>query len=53
MANNLINKKESGFKAGEKKEGIWIWGKPLELENGIKLLILDCQGINHDDTRSL
>ena len=49
LANNLINKKESGFKVGEKKEGIWIWGKPLELENGIKLLILDCQGINHDD----
>ena len=49
MANNLINKKESGFKVGEKKEGIWIWGKPLELENGIKLLILNCQGNNNDD----
>ena len=49
MANNLINKKESGFKIGEKIEGIWIWGKPIDLDNDIKLLILDCQGINNDN----
>ena len=49
LANNLINKKESGFKIGEKKEGIWIWGKPIDLDNDIKLLILDCQGINNDN----
>ena len=42
LANNLI----TGFKVGEKMEGIWIWGKPLILDNGTKLLILDCQGIN-------
>ena len=28
-------------------EGIWIWGKPLTIDNDIKLLILDCQGINN------
>ena len=49
LANNLINKKESGFKIGEKMEGIWIWGKPIDLDNDIKLLILDCQGINNDN----
>ena len=49
LANNLINKKESGFKIGEKMEGIWIWGKPIELSDDIKLLILDCQGINNDN----
>ena len=49
LANNLINKKESGFKIGEKIEGIWIWGKPIDLDNDIKLLILDCQGINNDN----
>ena len=48
LANNLINKKDSGFKAGEKTEGIWIWGKPIILDDGIKLLILDCQGINNN-----
>jgi len=49
LANNLINKSDSGFKVGEKMEGIWIWGKPIILENDISLLILDCQGINNDD----
>ena len=49
LANHLINKKESGFKIGEKMEGIWIWGKPIELSDDIKLLILDCQGINNDN----
>ena len=49
LANNLINKKESGFKIGEKMEGIWIWGKPIDLDNEIKFLILDCQGINNDN----
>ena len=49
LANNLINKKESGFKIGEKIEGIWIWGKPIDLDNDIKLLILDSQGINNDN----
>ena len=49
LANNLINKIDSGFKVGEKMEGIWIWGKPIILENDISLLILDCQGINNDD----
>ena len=49
LANDLINKKESGFKIGEKMEGIWIWGKPIELSDDIKLLILDCQGINNDN----
>ena len=52
LANNLINKvlgnkSESGFKVGEKTEGIWIWGKPIILDNDTKLLILDCQGINN------
>ena len=49
LSNNLINKKESGFKIGEKIEGIWIWGKPIDLDNDIKLLILDSQGINNDN----
>ena len=49
LANKLINKSDSGFKVREKMEGIWIWGKPIILEDDIRLLILDCQGINNDD----
>ena len=49
LANNLINKNENGFKAGEKTEGIWIWGKPIVIDDGIRLLILDCQGINNNN----
>ena len=45
LANNIIEKTEQGFKVGEKTEGIWIWGKPITLNNGAKLLILDCQGL--------
>ena len=45
LANNIIEKTEQGFKIGEKTEGIWIWGKPITLNNGSKLLILDCQGL--------
>jgi hypothetical protein len=49
LANNLINKNEHGFKAGVKTEGIWIWGKPIVIDDGIRLLILDCQGINNNN----
>ena len=52
LANNLTNRKKSIFKIGEKTEGIWIWGKTIDIENEIKLLILDCQGINNDNKDS-
>ena len=52
LANNLTNRKKSIFKIGEKTEGIWIWGKTIDIENEIKLLILDCQGINIDNKDS-
>ena len=49
LANNIINKKNVGFKVGEKTEGIWLWGNPIQLNNGSKLLILDCEGLNKND----
>ena len=49
LANNIINKTTSGFKTGEKTQGIWMWGSPITLSNGSKLLILDCQGLNKND----
>ncbi len=52
LANNVINKVSSGFKAGEKTQGIWIWGKPITLNNGSKLLVLDCQGLNKNEEES-
>ena len=53
LANSIINKTSSGFKAGEKTEGIWIWGNPFTLDNGTKLLILDCQGLNKNDEENI
>ena len=53
LANSIINKSSTGFKAGEKTSGIWIWGNPIELSNGTKLLILDCQGLNKNDKENI
>jgi hypothetical protein len=53
LANSIINKSSTGFKAGEKTSGIWIWGNPIELNNGTKLLILDCQGLNKNDKENI
>lgn len=48
LANHIIDKKNIGFKI-EKTEGIWIWGNPISLNNGSKLIILDCQGLSIND----
>ena len=49
LANLIINKESQGFKVGEKTQGIWLWGKPINLDDGIKLLILDCQGLEKSE----
>lgn len=53
LANKIINKNTSGFKSGEKTQGIWIWGKPIDLKDSTKLLILDYQGLNKDDSENI
>ena len=53
LANKIINKTSGGFKSGEKTEGVWMWGSPITLENGNKLLILDFQGLNKDDPENI
>ena len=53
LANTIINKSSSGFKAGEKTEGIWTWGNPITLSNGTKLIILDCQGLKKNDVENI
>ena len=53
LANSIINKRNAGFKVGEKTVGIWMWGNPISLNNGAKLLILDCQALNKNDVISL
>lgn len=53
LANNILNKSSSGFKSGEKTQGIWIWGKPFTLKDNSKLLVLDCQGLNKKDEENI
>ena len=46
---NLIMDKMSGFKVGSTinacTKGLWVWGRPIKLENGRSLLIIDCEGL--------
>ena len=53
LANKILNKTMTGFKSGEKTQGIWIWGNPITLENGTKLLFLDFQGLNKEDAENI
>ncbi len=53
LANNILNKSSSGFKSGEKTNGIWVWGKPITLKDNSKLLVLDCQGLNKKDQENI
>ena len=53
LANNILNKNSSGFKSGEKTQGIWIWGNPITLKDNSKLLVLDCQGLNKKDEENI
>ena len=48
LLNSFLKIDNNGFNINETK-GLWIWGKPLELENNKKLLILDCQALENDD----
>ena len=51
LGNSLIGKMK-GFKC-ENPKGLWVWGKPINLENGSKLLIFDSQGLNKKDRDSI
>ena len=51
LGNSLIGKMK-GFKC-ETTKGLWVWGKPINLENGSKLLIFDSQGLNKKDRDSI
>ena len=53
LANNILNKSSSGFKSGEKTQGIWIWGKPITLKDNSKLIVLDCQVLNKKDEENI
>ena len=44
LANFLI-KKDKAFDSIKNKEGMWIWGTPLDIKNDIKLLVIFCEGI--------
>ena len=53
LANKILNKSSSGFKSGEATQGVWIWGNPITLGNGNKLLVLDFQGLKKDDAENI
>ena len=43
---NSLMKNIKGFKYEDIK-GIWIWGKPIDLDNGNKLILIDTEGIEN------
>ena len=46
---NLIMNKMAGFKVGSTinacTKGLWVWGRPIPLENGRSLVVIDCEGL--------
>ena len=43
---NSLMKNIKGFKYEDIK-GIWVWGKPIDLDNGNKLILIDTEGIEN------
>jgi predicted GTPase len=46
---NLLMDKMSGFKTGATvnacTRGLWAWGRPLPIENGSNMIIIDSEGL--------
>ena len=46
---NLVMNKMAGFEVGSTTnactKGLWVWGRPVDLENGGKLIIIDSEGL--------
>ncbi len=46
---NLLMNKMSGFKTGATvnacTKGLWVWGRPIQLESGTNMLIIDSEGL--------
>ena len=51
LANSLLGRM-NGFKY-DKTNGIWVWGKPINLENEVKLLIFDTQGLIKNEKNNI
>ena len=49
---NSLMKNIKGFKYEDIK-GIWIWGKPIDLDNGNKLILIDTEGIEDFDNENI
>ena len=49
---NSLMKNIKGFKYEDIK-GIWIWGKPIDLDNGNKLILIDTEGIENFDNENI
>ena len=46
LLNTFLN---NGKGFGANTQGLYIWGRPIELENGTKLLLLDSQGLSKSE----
>ena len=44
LANSFLDKM-SGFNCNGNTKGLWMWGRPIELPNKSKLIIIDTQGL--------
>ena len=49
---NSLMKNIKGFKYEDIK-GIWVWGKPIDLDNGNKLILIDTEGIENFDNENI
>ena len=49
---NSLMKNIKGFKYEDIK-GIWMWGKPIDLDNGNKLILIDTEGIEDFDNENI
>ena len=49
---NSLMKNIKGFKYEDIK-GIWVWGKPIDLDNGNKLILIDTEGIEDFDNENI
>ena len=49
--NSIFNDNIS-FNTNTPTEGIWLWGTPITLDNGVKVIVMDTQGLDKNNSYS-
>ena len=49
--NKVFNDNVS-FNTNTSTEGIWLWGTPITLDNGVKVIVMDTQGLDKNNSYS-